>query len=563
MNKYVLPVMADVDLPEQRKARGAFFTPPSVARYVADWAIRGPHDLVLEPSCGEAAFLLAAAERLHALRGDTARSGQLTGVELHVASAREAEAALTAVEAPARVVASDFFDFPARPCYDAVIGNPPYVRYQAFTGDARTASREAALSQGVRLNGLASSWAAFTVHAALFLKPGGRLGLVLPAELLSVNYADEVRSFLMRRFGKVRLVMFTERVFPEVQEEVVLLLAEGEGPTDHCELLQLHDVASLAGLDHVSHAWSPPVGGGKWTPALLSSQALEAYHDLESRSAFETLASWGRVTLGAVTGANKFFALTQDRVRDLGLAAGDVIPLSPPGSRHLRSATLTEAGWHQLLGANQAAWLFRPNRPSKAAREYIAAGEETGVHLAYKCQVRDPWWRVPLSAQADILLTYMNAGAVQLATNRAGLAHLNSVHGLVLTSGRRAVGCDLLPLASLNSMTLLGSELVGRSYGGGMLKLEPREAMRLPVPSSDILLGKSGVQLRRLRPQLMRLLHSGRVEEVVNLVDQTLLTEGLGLAQETVRELASARRVLVTRRSSRGRPVGGRSLTRA
>ena len=34
------------------------------------------------------------------------------------------------------------------------------------------------------------------VHAALFLRPGGRMALVLPAELLSVNYAAAVRKFL-------------------------------------------------------------------------------------------------------------------------------------------------------------------------------------------------------------------------------------------------------------------------------------------------------------------------------------------------------------------------------
>jgi adenine-specific DNA-methyltransferase len=125
-----------------------------------------------------------------------------------------------------------------RPVYDAIIGNPPYVRYQDFTGESRARARAAALRAGVPLTGLASSWAAFTVHSALFLKQGGRLGLVLPAELLTVNYAAEVRRFLMRRFATVRLVLFTERVFPGVLEEVVLLLADGYdgGPTDHCEL---------------------------------------------------------------------------------------------------------------------------------------------------------------------------------------------------------------------------------------------------------------------------------------------------------------------------------------
>ena len=65
------------------------------------------------------------------------------------------------------------------------------------------------------------------MHAASFLAVGGRMGLVLPAELLSVNYAAPVREFLLRRFERVRLILFDERVFPGVQEEVVLLLADG------------------------------------------------------------------------------------------------------------------------------------------------------------------------------------------------------------------------------------------------------------------------------------------------------------------------------------------------
>jgi N-6 DNA Methylase len=42
---------------ELRKARGTFYTPVPVARFIADWAVRSPNDAVLEPSCGEAVFL--------------------------------------------------------------------------------------------------------------------------------------------------------------------------------------------------------------------------------------------------------------------------------------------------------------------------------------------------------------------------------------------------------------------------------------------------------------------------------------------------------------------------
>jgi len=63
--------LAQLDPAGVRKARGAFFTPAPVARYITDWAIRAVDDQMLEPSCGEAAFLLAAVDRLAALRGPT------------------------------------------------------------------------------------------------------------------------------------------------------------------------------------------------------------------------------------------------------------------------------------------------------------------------------------------------------------------------------------------------------------------------------------------------------------------------------------------------------------
>lgn len=61
---------------------------------------------------------------------------------------------------------------------------------------------------------LALSWAAFAVHAALFLRPGGRMGPVLLAELLSVNYAAEVRRFLFGSFARVDLMLFTAAAPP-------------------------------------------------------------------------------------------------------------------------------------------------------------------------------------------------------------------------------------------------------------------------------------------------------------------------------------------------------------
>lgn len=536
-----------------RKSRGAFFTPAELCAYVVAWAIRGPDDVVLEPSCGEAAFLLSAGTRLRALgSGRSDCSGQLRGVELHADSARAAAQLLTPEGLDARIEVADFFDREPEAVFDAVVGNPPYVRYQDFSGEARARSRAAALHAGVRLSRLASSWAAFTVHAALFLKPGGRLGLVLPAELLTVNYAADVRRFLMARFARVRLVLFTERVFPGVQEEVVLLLADGVGPTERCELYQVPNIAGLGSTGAAVRSWKPDRPEGKWTSSLIPAAALETYLEVTRGDAFGTLQDWGETTLGMVTGNNRYFALGRQRAADLGLKKTDVVPLSPPGSRHLRGLALGQERWEELGQAGAATLLFRPaTDPSPAASRYIEAGEALGVHKAYKCRVRSPWWRVPLVRPADVLVTYMNADTPRLCANEAGVHHLNSVHGLFLHPDLRRLGMECLPLAALNSVTLLGAETVGRAYGGGMLKLEPREADVLPVPSVAALTTGSHALVEH-RQAVIDALRETRLQDAVRIVDELLLVQGFGLSRDQVTALKRAHMDLRARRVARG-----------
>lgn len=553
---------ATLDTAPLRKARGAFFTPEPLARYVTEWAVRSVSDKILEPSCGEAAFLLSAVDRLAALRDTEAEPPRphLDGVELHEASAVAAGDLLRKAGVEADVQVGDFFTFEPTGSYDTVIGNPPYVRYQDFAGESRTRSREAALRAGVPMSNLASSWAAFTVHSALFLRKGGRLGLVLPAELLTVNYAAPVRRFLLERFSSVDLVLFEERVFPEVLEEVVLLLAEGydEGPTDHFRVIQSRDADGLAGTRAI-RSWKPQDLDAKWTPSLLSHEALSAFSTLSESDDFQTLHTWGETTLGIVTGNNRYFALPPTRVAELGLMPSDLVRLSPPGSRHLRGLTLTESALDELGATGSATWLFRPRgEPSDAARRYIEAGEVAGVNKAYKCRIRPEWWRVPLVPPADLLLTYMNADTPRLTTNRARVHQLNSVHGVYIRPDVRRLAMDYLPLASINSMTLVGAETVGRAYGGGMLKIEPREADRLPMPSPE-LVESVKAQLAAIRPQAGRLLRSGRLTDAARLIDDILLVGALDMKRHDVSALRDAHAELTARRVARGgRPSANR-----
>ncbi|MBI3973028.1 MAG: N-6 DNA methylase, partial [Chloroflexi bacterium] len=70
---------------EDRKLRGAFFTPPAIADFLVKWAIdRRPHAKVLDPTCGDGVFLRAAGRVLRTLAGsDLELEKQVYGVDLH------------------------------------------------------------------------------------------------------------------------------------------------------------------------------------------------------------------------------------------------------------------------------------------------------------------------------------------------------------------------------------------------------------------------------------------------------------------------------------------------
>ncbi|MEJ7785648.1 MAG: N-6 DNA methylase [Solirubrobacteraceae bacterium] len=549
--------------PTRQKSLGAYYTPPELAQAVVEWAVRERADHVLDPAFGGSVFLQAAERRLREL-GCEPRSlgGQTHGCDLDEAAH---EAALTDAASdldPARLVLSDFFlQAPGDelPRCQAVVGNPPYVRYQL--SDA-AAGQRAALKAGLQTSRLSSIWAPFVAHSVQFVAPGGRLAYVLPAELLHAQYAAGVLDFVCARFSSVTVALFGRRVFPGALEEVVLLLADGAGgECPEATVVSFADLGELtdrglpratSGSARDASPQSPPTSArtahDKLLSRLLPAETRELLGGLLSTSGVTPLGVLASVDIGAVTGANRFFLLADAQAQEDGLDDG-LLHEAVSKAVHVAGACLTPADIERLRAAGAPMRLLTIPRglaPDElaTAKTTLARGLAAGVDKAYKCRVRTPWWSVPIPRHGppDLLLTYCAAEHHRLAVNDARVLHTNTVHGV-----RVHPGTDARALAAswTNSLTMLSCELVGRSYGGGVLKLEPTEAEAVVLPplvADDELLITAD-----------RLVRARDLPGALSAVDEAVLGGGLGLADEDIRLLREGAELLRARRRGRGK----------
>ncbi|MGZ4564764.1 MAG: Eco57I restriction-modification methylase domain-containing protein [Mycobacterium sp.] len=514
--------------PSADKARGGYYTPAPVARFLARW-VREAGPRIVEPSCGDGAILRELARV----------GGRVHGVEL-VAE----EAAKSREFAP--VDAANLFTWLAATepgGWDGIAGNPPYIRFGNWASEQRDPALELMRREGLRPSRLTNAWVPFVVASSVLVRDGGRVGLVLPAELLQVTYAAQLREFLLSRFSDITLVTFERLVFDGVLQEVVLFCGvAGAGPA-RIRTVHLADADSLAQADlDVDSAPALLHENEKWTKYFLDPGAIRLLRTLKASTAMTRLGSVADVDVGIVTGRNSFFTFTDAQARELGLLP-HCVPLVS------RSAQLSGLFYDTDCRAGDVAaghrgWLLdAPRDPADPALvAHIDAGESAGVDRGYKCSIRKPWWSTPSLWIPDLFMLRQIHLAPRLTVNAAAATSTDTVHRV-----RLATGVDATALAAVfhNSVTFAFAEIIGRSYGGGILELEPREAEQLPIPPPAL----AGPELAC---DVDLLLKANEIEKALDLVDRHVLIDGLGLGTEVVAQSRAAWVSLRDRRKRRG-----------
>ncbi len=559
---------ADLDID---KLRGGYYTSARVAEWLCAWAIQDADDTVLEPSCGDGAFLEAAMHRFQALGASADQvATNLTGVEIIEAEAKSARDRLKPLLGKAAqdvVQNSDFFSWwkdTDQPAYDAIIGNPPFIRYQSFPEPHRTHAMAIMGEQGLKPNKLTNIWVPFVVAATASLKVGGRLALVLPAEILQVTYAAQLRSFLTNRFKRIDVVACNELFFEKAEQEVILLLADGalKRPSESnvcrvamTEADRVSDITDRSPIVLLKAAKPKTVqhDNEKWLKYFLDNKQIEFMRALRDAEITASMSAHASIDVGVVTGKNEFFVLSSDQVADLGLE-GYTTPLVSR-SVQLKGSRLGKTDWKSLSASGDRVHLLNISpaqleRLSPKLKRYIQDGENKEFHKGYKCSIRKPWYTVPSVWTPDGFAFRQIYDFPRMVLNTSDATSTDTIHRM-RSKGSKP---ERIIANTYTWLTAASAEIEGRSYGGGVLELEPTEAERLLMPAQ--LNGAMSLA------EADKLIRAGRLDDVLEENARIVLMEHMGLSATECALLKGVWTKMRNRRNSRRRGAKDTGLTK-
>lgn len=509
------------------KLRGGYYTPKIIADFISRWAVKSPNEEILEPSCGDGSFLQSVNSVFQ--ERDYTATPRMTGVELDPIEAQKARAHGAIIEN------QDFFTYYTenvldKKSFDVIVGNPPFIRSQNFDEVYRKKAFLLMEKNGLHPNRLTNIWIPFLVLSTCALTSKGRLGMVIPAEVMQVDYAAEVRRFLSDTFDSLTIITFKKLLFPNAQQEVVLLLGEKTSERKGIRTIEVSDADSLRNLDvydrdfeikELDHSTE------KWTQYFLTNEEISLIRKLRNDSRVSSTIDLFDVNVGIVSGENDFFLLNGTTQKQYGLDSSNTIPIVGRAEQ-LKGIHFSESDLAELSASGRKMLLFVPKdvdyeELSVAEKAYIDFGVSQNYHTGYKCRIRKHWYVVPKTWCAEAFMLRQVNKYPRIVFNSTSAQNTDTLHKVKFKEN--IDGCSV-SAAFLNSFTLAMCEIIGRSYGGGVLTFEPGEVRKLKVPMT----GANELDFEHID----KLAKENKINEILDYTDKVLLEKYLKLTHKEV-----------------------------
>jgi hypothetical protein len=474
---------------EKLREKGQFWTPDWVADAMVAWAMR-KQDHLFDPAVGGGAFFRAAYR-------EAARTGRrvcLHGIEIDPAAMHSGSGLGMPAADVSEVRIADFMEAAFQRRFGAIVANPPYVRHHRFPPDYKARLHAFATRHlGSDLDGRAGLHVFFLIKALSLLEEGGRLAFIVPADTCEGRFAPTLWRWIGRNYRIEGAATFMPDAspFPGVDTNPIILLISRRPPGATLRWARIF----RAGTPQLYRWMADDLPLLENTEMVVRDRSLEealatglTREPLEEGGGGETirLGTFFRVMRGIASGDNSFFFLDSRKIRSLGLPMNLFVRAIGRTRDHAGGSVLRISDLDALDAIGRPTYLLSLDRARDidlpdAVRRYLRIGEEKGLPLRPLIAQRKPWFKMERREPPPWLFAYLGRRSCRFIRNEAGAVPLT---GFLCVYPRSAASLDVqVATLVLNDPRTLGNlARVAKSYGGGALKVEPRNLEQLPIP---------------------------------------------------------------------------------
>jgi hypothetical protein len=459
---------------------------------MAAYVLAGGADHVFDPATGAGVFFRAAKQITAGIK-----TVELLGTEIDTNALLEARLSGLTDGDLENVLVRDFVLNPPDRKYAAIVANPPYIRHHRVPAPYKLQLRAlGAKILGKPLDGRAGIHIYFLLRALLLLQPHGRLAFIMPADTCEGIFAKPLWKWITRNYALDGVITFESPAspFPGVDTNPMIFLLRNSAPRESfcwvsCGRANTPDLrvwaasapGEVAGKDLFVVKRSMPEGlkTGFSRPPVIDHRE------------HATLGQFVDVVRGIATGANDFFFLSRTRALELGLPDEYLLP-AIGRTRDVVGEEITVDTLRELESKGRPTLLLSVGERTidcypEAVREYLRTGESMGLSERPLIKTRRPWYRMEKRRVPPFLFSYLGRRSTRFVRNTAGILPLT---GFLCVYPKVQSEDYVSKLWSVlnDPRTLANLRMVGKSYGEGAIKVEPRALESLPIPPEVIAL---------------------------------------------------------------------------
>lgn len=469
---------------EALREKGQFWTPAWVAQAMVAYPMAKGHRTIFDPAVGAGAFFRAARAVAELQKARV----QLHGTEIDKSALNKAGTSGLSSRDLAAVEIRDFVLDPPKTRWKAIVANPPYIRHHRLTTDVKASLRVFGRQLlGTAIDARAGYHVYFLLRALQLLEKNGRLAFIVPADICEGIFATVLWRWIVGHYRLDAVITFDPEAspFPDVDTNPVIFMIEHSTPAQEFRWVRVTEPNGFALRDWVLSGFRTASEGFSVQRRLVEegvTTGLSRPPRIEKHPA--TLGDFATAMRGIATGANEYFFLTAGDADRLRLPK-EVLVAAIGRTRDVTGDELARSDMRRLADQGRPTLLFSPDgRPIEkfpaAVRRYLERGEKLGLPGRALIKTRSPWYKMETRRVPPFLFAYLGRRNARFIRNRAGAVPLTGFLCVYPRINNADFIARLWVLLS-HPDTVANLALVGKSYGAGAVKVEPRALERLPL----------------------------------------------------------------------------------